>query len=44
MNEKIDKFPKIQVSFMNILKISAIKNIKASVTTIGKSIDRNAGT
>ena len=42
--KKLIKFPKIQISFMNILKISAIKNIKASVTAIVKIIDRNAGT
>ena len=42
--KKLIKFPKIQVSFMNILKISALKNIKASVTAIVKIIDRNAGT
>ena len=35
--------PIIQVSFMYMLKISAIKSIKISVTTIGKSTDRNAG-
>ena len=33
----------IQVSFMYILKISAIKSIKISVTTIIKITDRNAG-
>ena len=33
----------IQVSFMNILKISAIKTINISVTTITKVTDRNAG-
>ena len=42
--KKLIKFPKIQVNFMNILKISATKNIKASVTAIVKIIDRNAGT
>ena len=33
----------IQVSFMNILKISAMKSIKFSVTTIVKMTGRNAG-
>ena len=32
----------IQVSFMYILKISAVKSIKTSVTTIVKITDRNA--
>ena len=40
MNEKIDKN---LVSFMYMLKISAIKSIKTSVTTIVKITDRNAG-
>ena len=34
--------PIIQVSFMYILKISAMKSIKISVTTIVKIRDRNA--
>ena len=40
---KLIKIPIIQVSFMYILKISAIKSIKTSVTTIVKITDRNAG-
>ena len=40
---KLIKFPIIQVSFMYMLKISAIKSIKTSVTTIVKITDRNAG-
>ena len=36
-------FSIIQVSFRYILKISAIKSIKISVTTIAKITDRNAG-
>ena len=35
--------PIIQVSFMYILNISAIKRIKTSVTTIVKITHRNAG-
>ena len=35
--------PIIQISFMYILKISAIKSINASVTTIVTITDRNAG-
>ena len=34
---KLIKIPIIQVSFMYMLKISAIKSIKTSVTTIVKS-------
>ena len=41
--KKLIKIPIIQVSFMYILKISAIKSIKTSVTTIAKITDRNAG-
>ena len=37
------KVPIIQVSFMHMLKISAIKSIKTIVTTIVKITDRNAG-
>ena len=37
------KIPIIQVSFMYKLKISAIKSIKTSVTTIVKITDRNTG-
>ena len=33
----------MQVSFMYILKISSIKSIKNSATTIAKIADRNAG-
>ena len=40
---KLIKIPIIQVSFMYMLKISAIKSIKTSVTTIVKITDRNAG-
>ena len=40
---KLIKFPIIQVSFMYILKISAIKSLKTSVTTVVKVTDRNAG-
>ena len=40
---KLIKIPIIQVSFMYILKISAIKIIKTSVTTIVKITDRNTG-
>ena len=39
--KKLIKIPIIQVSFMYILKISAIKSIKTSVTTIVKITDRN---
>ena len=35
--------PIIQISFMYILKISAIKSINACVTTIVTITDRNAG-
>ena len=41
--KKMIKIPIIQVSFMYILKISAIKSIKTSVTTIVKITSRNAG-
>ena len=37
------KVPIIQLSFMHMLKISAIKSIKTTVTTIVKITDRNAG-
>ena len=40
---KLIKIPIIQVSFMYILKISAIKSIKTSATTVVKITDRNAG-
>ena len=40
---KLIEIPIIQVSFMYMLRISAIKSIKTSVTTIVKLIDRNAG-
>ena len=40
---KLIKIPIIQVSFMYMLKISAIKSIKTSVTTIVKITDRNTG-
>ena len=40
---KLIEIPIIQVSFMYMLKISAIKSIKTSVTTIVKITDRNAG-
>ena len=41
--KKLINTPLIQVSFMYVLKISAIKSIKFSVTTIVKITDRNAG-
>ena len=41
--KKLINIPIIQVSFMYILKISAIKSIKISVATIVKINDRNAG-
>ena len=37
------KIPIMQFSFMYISKISAIKSLKTSVTTIAKITDRNAG-
>ena len=40
---KLIKIPIIQVSFMYMLNISAIKSIKTSLTTIVKITDRNAG-
>ena len=40
---KLIKIPVIQVSFMYMLNISAIKSIKTSVTTTVKITDRNAG-
>ena len=40
---KLIKYPIIQVTFMYMLKISAIKSIKTSVTAIVKITDRNAG-
>ena len=40
---KLIEIPIIQVSFMYMLRISAIKSIKTSVTTIVKLTDRNAG-
>ena len=40
---KLIEIPIMQVSFMYMLKISAIKRIKTSVTTIAKITDRNAG-
>ena len=40
---KLIKIPITQISFMYILKISAIKSIKTIVTTIVKITDRNAG-
>ena len=40
---KLIEIPIIQVNFMYMLKISAIKSIKTSVTTIVKITDRNAG-
>ena len=40
--KKLMKITIIQVSFMYILKISAVKSIKTSVTTIVKITDRNA--
>ena len=43
MNDKLITIPIIQVSFMYMLKVSAIKSIKTSVTTIVKITDRNAG-
>ena len=39
--KKLIKIPIIQVSFMCMLKISALKSIKTSVTTIVKITDRN---
>ena len=41
--KKLIKIPLIQVSFMYILRISAVKSIRTSVTTIVKITDRNAG-
>ena len=41
--KKLINIPIIQISFMYTLKISAIKRIKISITTIVKSTDRNAG-
>ena len=41
--KKLINSPIIQVSFMYILKISAMKCIKITVTTIAKITDRNAG-
>ena len=41
--KKIINIPITQVSFMYILKISAIKTIKISVATIVKITDRDAG-
>ena len=41
--KKLINIPIIQVSSMNILKISAIKSIKINVTTIIVITDRNAG-
>ena len=40
---KLIKIPIIQVSFMYILKISAIKSVKTIAFTILKVTDRNAG-
>ena len=40
--KKLIKVPIIKVSFMYILKISAIKSIKSSVITIVRITDRNA--
>ena len=40
---KLIKIPIIQVSFMYILKISAIKSVKTITITIVKVTDRNAG-
>ena len=40
---KLIEIPIIQVNFMYMLKISAIKSIETSVTTIVKIADRNAG-
>ena len=40
--KKLINIPIIKVSFMYILKISTIKSIKTSVTTIVKIPDRNA--
>ena len=40
---KFIEIPIMQVSFMYMLKISAIKRIKTSVTIIVKITDRNAG-
>lgn len=41
--EKMINFPIIQVIFMYISKISAIKSARISVTAIKKIIDRNKG-
>ena len=41
--KKLIKIPITEVSFMYILKISAIKSIKTSVATMVKMTDRNAG-
>ena len=41
--KKSINIPIIEVSFMYILKLSAIKSIKISVTTIVKVTDRNTG-
>ena len=41
--KKLINIPIIQFSFMYILKISAIKSIKNSVTIIAKIADRNTG-
>ena len=43
ISKKLINISIIQVSFMYILKISAIKSIKISVTIITKITDRNAG-
>ena len=40
---KLIKIPITQISFMYILKISAIKSMKTIVTTIVKITDRNVG-
>ena len=41
--KKLINIPLIQVNFVYILKISAIKSIKTSITNIVKITDRNAG-